>query len=154
MSWQSRSWNLVLVISMLVMGAIFVAMAVDAAEYPVLGVAYGIVGLLFVAGAGRAFMLGVSARPRGIVVRSFWRTRTIPWGEVEKIAQGGVGPGMGGAAGATCPVVVRRNPDGSTTTVELEPLGGYGVSRQRPTPAERAVAGLNQYLDRWREQHS
>ena len=119
-----------------------------------MAVGFGCGALLFVAGGVRALLLGVVARPRGIVVRSFWRSRTIPWSEVEQIADGGASPGMSGAVGATCPVVVRRRPDGSTTMVELEPLGGYGVSRQRPTLAERAVAGLNQHLDRWRRQHS
>jgi hypothetical protein len=151
-SWRSWFWNIVMMAIMGFMGLLAVPVAVTE-SHPAVAVGFGLMAALLMAGAVRALMLGVAARPAGIVVRSFWRSRTIPWGEVERITDGGVSPGMSGAVGATCPVVVRRAPDGGTSTVELEPLGGYGVGRQRPTLAEQAVAGLNQHLDRWRQQH-
>jgi hypothetical protein len=53
-------------------------------------------------------------------------------------------------------VVVHRLRPGATETeqVVLNAFGGYGISPVRPTPAERAIADLDAYLQNWRQAQS
>jgi hypothetical protein len=91
------------------------------------------------------------AKPRGVVIRGLTRTRTIPWADIVEITGDGQPAGAAGMLGATAPVVVRRNPkNGEEERINLEMLGGYGVSRVRPTPADRAINDLNTLLDQWK----
>jgi hypothetical protein len=103
-------------------------------------------------GAARSLFVGVFARPEGIVARHIWRTVTIPWAEVTEISNGKQQSGAAGAIGATTPFVMRTRPGHAPRRVELNVLGGYGLSPKRPTPAEVAVADLNAHLATWRDQ--
>ncbi|WP_203916210.1 hypothetical protein [Rugosimonospora africana] len=114
-------------------------------------IVFGPMTLWLGVGAARAMFLGVFARRNGIVMRGLWRTTVIPWDEVTQITDGQM---TGSASGAGTTVVVqRRRPNGAEPErVELNALGGYGLSRVRPTPAERAITDLNQHLATWHNQ--
>jgi hypothetical protein len=115
-------------------------------------VIFSIVAAIMSVGAIRSLFLGVVAKPKGIVIRGLTSTRTIPWGEIEEIAGGGKPSGASGMLGATAPVVVRRNRrTGKSESIELQVLGGYGVSRVQPTPADRAINDLNAHLEEWKK---
>lgn len=148
--WRSWFWNIVLMLCLLLMGMAGLGSAYseyEAGRTP--GVAgFAVVAAVFVVGAIRALMLGVSARPSGIVQRGLTRTTTIPWNEIEDIKP----PAHESGAGA--PMVVRRVPGESSRSIELSVLGGYGLSPSRPTPGERAAADLKRYLSEWRKENS
>jgi hypothetical protein len=153
-SWRSWFWNLVALVCMLPMAAICVGVTVQEVHRRE---PFGIVvfvgfSVWFCWMAGRALLIGVYARPQGIVIRNPGLTRTIPWTEVSAISGGGPTTGPSSIAGATTVVVHRLRP-GATETEQfaLNPLGGYGLSLVHPTPAERAIVDLNAYLQNWRQ---
>lgn len=156
-SWRSWFWNVVLFALTLVMEAIVVAVAFqEIRRREPLGVVVFVgsslwLGLLVV----RALWVGVYARPHGIVMRGPGLTRTIPWDEVVEINGGAPTSGPSGAVGATTVVVMWRRPGASEAKpVELNAIGGYGLSPVHPTPAERAIVDLNTHLENWRRSQS
>lgn len=93
----------------------------------------------------------VFALPRGVVMRGLLQTKTIPWSEIAKMSGGPQTSGAAGAMGATTVIVTRSRPGVvEPEHVELNVLGGYGVSPARSTPAERAITDLTAHLEHWR----
>lgn len=86
-------------------------------------------------------------------MRGLWRTTVIPWGEVTQITDGQM-TGSASGTGTTVVVQRRRLNGGEPERVELNVLGGYGLGRIRPAPAERAITDLNQHLARWHNQQA
>lgn len=154
-SWRSWFWNVVAFLIMLVMSLLVVVSLVESAQSREwLGViVFGPLALWLGVGAARAMFLGVFARRKGIVMRGLWRTTVIPWDEVTEITGGQMTSNAAGVG--TTVVVLRRRPNGAEPKrVELNVLGGYGLSRIRPTPAERAITDLNQHLATWHNQRA
>lgn len=159
--WHSWFWNLLTMLCLFVMAAGTLASAVSQLSLPAdsagrvpVAIGFGVVAGVCAVGAVRALLLGVWARPSGIVMRGLTRTTTIPWGEVEEIRVSPLTTGAAAVAGATSPVVVRNRPGKEPELVELNVLGGYGMFRSGPTLEERAAMGLNEHLARWRKEHS
>jgi hypothetical protein len=148
-SWRSWFWNLVLFVCMGGMAVISVGVTVQEIHRReplgiVVFVGFSVWSCWM---ASRALLVGVYARPRGIVIRNPGLTRIIPWTEVSAI--------RGGGPGATTVVVHRLRPGATETQqVALNVLGGYGFSPIHPTPAERAIVDLNAYLQNWRRSQS
>jgi hypothetical protein len=156
-SWRSWFWNLVLFVITLTMTAISVAVTVQEVgrrePFGIVVFAGSSIWLCWL--AGRALLVGVYARPQGIVIRNPGLTRTIPWTEVDAISGGGPTTGPSSIAGATTAVVHRLRPGATETEqVVLNAIGGYGLSPVRPSPAEGAIADLNAYLQNWRQAQS
>jgi hypothetical protein len=149
-SWRSWFWNIVLMIIMIVMAGIVTMVAFTQNNLAV-AIGFGIFGAVCWVGVIRAPLIGVTATPRGIISRGFTSTTTIPWEEVEGITAGTPVSGMAATLGAAGVTVVRRRPDGEVTNISLDGLGSYGLIR--PTPADRAGAGLNAQWANWRYQH-
>lgn len=147
-AWRSSFWNVVLMVIMAGIAAIVTSVALSQTHAAAV-VGFGVIALLCWIGAVRALTLGVVAKPHGVVVREFMRTRTIDWAEIDRIE---VATDDGGTAldGPTAPVIVRRRPDGTESVVELNSLGGYGLFRQQSSPGCRVVADLNAHLRNWR----
>lgn len=159
--WHSWFWNLVTMVGLLVMALAAVASTVSQLSLPAdsagrvpVAIGFGLVAGVFAVGAVRALLLGVWARPSGIVMRGLTSTTTIPWGEVQEIRVSSLTSGAGAMVGATTPVVVRIRPGKEPEVVELNAVGGYGMFRSGPTLEERAAMGLNEHLARWRKEHS
>ncbi|RAO06709.1 PH domain-containing protein [Micromonospora noduli] len=144
-AWRSWFWNITLLIVMLVMAIIVTGVAISEKNM-VAAAGFGVGGLLCWIGAFRAPTLGVYAKPQGVVVREFTRTRTVGWGEILGIEMAG-GEGSASLSG---PVIRRRGKGGKETVVELNALGGYGLFRPNDSPGRQAVAGLNEHLKTWR----
>jgi hypothetical protein len=143
-TWRSWFWNVTALLVFTSMGLMVTAVAVDqfrSYHRWASALLFGLSALWLWVGAARSLRIGVAVTDRGLVIRGPFLSRTIPWAEVEKIEFAD--------AGMTTPVVC-RNRGGKQERVMLTVLGGYGVSRRHPTPAERAVADLNAFLDRWR----
>jgi hypothetical protein len=105
--------------------------------------------------AARSLFVGVFARPRGVVMRGLWLTKSIPWSEITEITSGRLTAGAAGTMGARTVVVMRSRPGAAKPEpVQLNVLGGYGLSPVRPTPADRAIADLTAHLEKWRDQHA
>jgi hypothetical protein len=116
-------------------------------------VLFGLIALWCWVGAIRALRVGVNATQRGIVIRGLWRTGTIPWQEVEGIESGPTLSGPAGISGPTAPIVVRNQPGKGVRHVILKVVGGYALSRVRPTPAEQAVVALSERWVQWRTEN-
>ena len=156
-SWRSWFWNLVLFACTLTMAALSVAVTVYEIRRRVpFGTAvFAGFSVWLCWMAGRALLVGVHARPRGIVIRNPGLTRTIPWTEVSAISGEGPTTGPAGIAGATTVVVHRLRPGATETEkIALNAIGGYGLSPAHPGPAERAIVDLNAYLENWRQRQS
>ncbi|SNT58719.1 PH domain-containing protein [Asanoa hainanensis] len=111
-AWRSWFWNIVLVLCMTVLAATLTISALTQKN------SLAVVGILlfsacFWAGALRAPMLGVFAKPRGVVVREFLRTTTVGWDEIDRIEMP-----------ATTPVILWRQSNGAEATLVLSALGG------------------------------
>lgn len=149
--WRSWFWNAVLTVGLMFLAVVVTGVALIT-EPAASVVVCAVLAMVLWAGTVRAPFLAVFARPRGIVIRGLARTVTIPWEEIEEVTGAGVTTGTVVAPGATTPVVVRRGRGGrKSKRIELNVLGGWGVSRSRPTPAERAIADLNAHLAQWRQ---
>lgn len=144
MTWRSWFWNIVLTFLLTVMAGIGTWVAFTTQPLAA-NIVYGAIAAALWAGVIRSLMLGVRARPDAVVMRGLMRTYTIPWGEVASISGDAPAGGPSGSLGATAPVIHRKG----KKSVELNVLGGYGWSRVRPTPAEKAIAELNRRLELW-----
>jgi protein-S-isoprenylcysteine O-methyltransferase Ste14 len=141
---------------LLVMFAIFlsvVAAQLESRLY-VVAVVFALPTVWFGVGVVRAFFIGVSANEHGIVMHGPYRTTVIAWNDVVEI-QGNhpMATSAAGLAGATSPAVVRRRAGKRDQRIELRALGSYGSRRGR-TLAERAIADLQQWWDRWKVAHA
>jgi hypothetical protein len=139
------------------MTGLLVSVAVDRAWHGAWPVAmgFGIEALWTGVATARPYLSGVFARPRGVVVRGLWLTNTIPWSEITEITSGRLTSGAAGAAGARTVAVMRSRPGAAKPEpVELDVLGGYGLSPARQTPAERAIVDLTAHLEKWRDRHA
>ena len=148
-AWRSWFWNVVLFLVMLLMTLIAGGVSAQTAGVHQwwVAVGFGLTTAWLAVGTARALFIGVYARPAGIVIRGPFLTTTIPWDEVVEITGGAATSGASGSLGATSAAVIRRRP-GQTQTrrIVLNVLGGYGLIRFRLTPAEQAIADLNQHL--------
>lgn len=154
-SWRSWFWNSILLAVMALFTGILAAVAVDEAGRRdwLVALGFGVAALWTGAAMARSFFVGVYARPGGVVVRGLWLTKTIPWSEITEITAGRPTSGAAGTLGATTAVMMRRRPGtAEPRAVVLNVVGGYGLSRARPTPADRAIAGLTAHLQNWRDQ--
>lgn len=155
-SWRSWFWNLFLAVCVGLLAGILTGVAIAQAKMPGragVAVGFGIAAFACWVGACRSLFMGVSADARGIVMRGFVRTVTIPWAEVVDISSGPLRSGAAGSAGASTPVVMRKRSEAQPVPVELNVLGGYGLTRRHPARAERAVDGLKQRLSEWRNEY-
>jgi DMSO reductase anchor subunit len=152
-SWRSWFWNIIVFVLLSIMAGIFTGVTVQEFHRKESIAAWGfaIVACLLWVSAIRSPTLGVTARPNGIVVRNLMHTTTIPWNEIAAITSGRMTSSAAGLAGATAPVVTRIRPGKPAKYVELRVLGGYGISRKRPTLGQRAVADLNSLLEQSRK---
>ena len=150
-SWRSWFWNIVLMLSMLLMAGIATAVEVDVArrprEWPA-ALVFGAAAAVLCVAAIRSLVLGVFARQDAVVVRGFTRTTTIPWVEIAEIA-GSPTSGAAGSLGAETVALIRVRPGREPETVTLDALGGYGVIRRRSL-ADIARSDLHEHLRRWR----
>jgi hypothetical protein len=148
-AWRSWFWKVVVFLLMSLMTLIAGGVSVQTAGLRQwwVAVGFGLAAAWLAVGTARALFVGVYARPAGIVVRGPFRTTTIPWDEVVEITGGAATSGASGSLGATSAAVIRRRPgQAQPRRVVLNVLGGYGLIRFRPTPAERAIADLNEHL--------
>lgn len=152
-AWRSWFQNIVLALVLMAMAGISIGIVFNPG-HPFFFVLFIGISAVMCAGVVRSFLLGVFAKPRGIVLRGLTHTTTIPWGEIEEITGARMQSGAAGIMGATAPVVVRRGRDGRKgSRIELNVVGNYSLSPVRPTPADLAIADLNAHLTRWRQAH-
>jgi len=146
-SWRSVFWNVIAAICFGTMAAICFAVTVDEAKRQEwLGVVIFVcLGLWLGYGTLRCPFVGVYARPQGVVTRSFFLTKTIPWDQVLEFS-GGATTGPASGLGART-VTVAYQPPGVAVPrkVTLNTVGVYGL-RRGETPADRAIVDLRKHL--------
>jgi hypothetical protein len=156
LSWRSWFWNVVALLCFGVMAALCTAVAVQESHTYhrwVSAAMFAAFALWTSVGAVRALWVSVSAHRRGIVIRSFYRTVTIPWEQIGGIESNSRTEGASGWAGAVAPVVIWDRPGKPQQRVTLNVVGGYRFGRARSTVGNRAYADLTEYLARWRREH-
>lgn len=152
-SWRSWFWNAAMFFFMSVFTILCVMQVVWYMRngYPAASAGMAAATVWPVWGALRAFFAGVWVNDRGIKVRGYWLTTTIPWEEVVEIQRHHPNvSGMAGLVGATSPAVVRRRKGKPDKRIELRIIGTYGLTRRGQTLGDRAIDGLTWHWERWK----